>query len=193
MIKSKKGELSMTLEDFVADNLALALYGAKAAGSTTPVVGEALPNPVTVGSLYLLAGQNVSAVTVKDSDSPANTLPSGQYSVNAKHGSIVITDKTTGGPYTEPFKVDYTPGARTEIAMFTQPLTDRWLRFEGVNTQDADREIVIDLYRVSLDPIKDFELIHSELGRIELTGAVLADTRKPSDGDLGQFGRIVLL
>jgi hypothetical protein len=71
------------------------------------VTAEALPNPVTAGSLYLLAKQNVSSVVVKDASGTPKTLPVAQYSLNAKHGSLVINDKTTGGPYVEPFKVDY--------------------------------------------------------------------------------------
>jgi hypothetical protein len=62
LIKTKKGEFACTLEELIAANLSLTLYGATADQGTGTVTAEALPNPVTVGGLYLLAKQNVSSV-----------------------------------------------------------------------------------------------------------------------------------
>ncbi|MGH8572895.1 MAG: hypothetical protein ACREX8_10005 [Gammaproteobacteria bacterium] len=191
LIKTKKGEFACTLEELIAANLSLALYGATADQGTGTVSAEALPNPVTLGSLYLLAKQNVSSVVIQDSSATPKTLPAGQYTVNAKHGSIVINDKTTGGPYVEPFQVDYAYASASVTAMFTQPLPERWVRFEGLNTADSNREVVVDLYRVAINPAKELSLITDELLKFELSGQVLADTQKPAGGALGQFGRIV--
>jgi hypothetical protein len=193
LIKTKKGEFACTLEELIAVNLGLALYGTTTDQVSGTVTAEVLPNPVTLGSLYLLAKQNVSTVVVKDSTATPKTLPAGQYTLNAKHGSLALNDKTTGGPYVEPFKVDYAYGAAQSTAMFTQPLPERWVRFEGLNTADGNREVVIDLYRVAINPAKELSVITDELLKFELSGQVLADTLKPATGDLGQFGRIVLL
>lgn len=191
LITAKKGEFSCTLEEFVAANLELVLYGTTTSTTSGTVTAETLPNPVDVGSLYLLKHQNVSSVVVKDSNS--NILPATQYTVNAKHGSIVINDKTTGGPYTEPFTVDYSYDESRTVAMFTSPLPERWVRFEGLNTADGNREVVIDLYRVAINPAKELSMITDDIMKFELSGQVLADTLKPANGELGQFGRIVLL
>jgi len=193
LIKTKKGEFACTLEELIAVNLSLALYGTTVEQTSGTVTSEALPNPVTAGSLYLLTKQNVSSVVVKDSSATPKTLPAGQYSLNAKHGSLSITDKTTGGPFVEPFKVDYAYGAAQSTALFTQPLPERWVRFEGLNTADSNREVVIDLYRVAINPAKELSIITEDLLKFELSGQVLADTQKSATGDLGQFGRIVLL
>ena len=134
------------------------------------VTGELLPNPVTPGSLYPLTMQNVSAVQIQDSDVTPKTLPVSHYSVNAKHGSLVVLDATSGGPYTEPFTVDYAYGAAQSTAMFTQPLPERWIRFEGLNTADGNREVVIDLYRVAINPAKELSIITDELLKIEQIG-----------------------
>ncbi len=77
--------------------------------------------------------------------------------------------------------------------MFTQPLPERWVRFEGLNTADSNREVVIDLYRVAINPAKELSVITSDLLKFELSGQVLADLTKSASGELGQFGRIVLL
>ncbi|WKB50779.1 hypothetical protein [Eleftheria terrae] len=193
LIKTKKGEFSCTLEELVPGNLALGLYGTTTQQAAGSVAAEALPNPVTPGSLYLLTKQNVSTVVVKDSSSTPKTLPAAQYSVNAKHGSLVVNDKTAGGPYVEPFKVDYAYGVAQVTSMFTQPLPERWVRFEGLNTADGNAEVVIDLYRVAINPAKELSMITDELLKFELSGQVLADTLKPATGELGQFGRLVLL
>lgn len=193
LIKTKKGEFSCTLEELIAINLELALYGTTTTVMPGTVTGELLPNPVTPGSLYPLSMQNVSAVLIQDSDVVPKELSDDQYSVNAKHGSVVIQDATTGGPYVEPFSVDYAYGAANVTAMFTQPLPERWIRFEGLNTANGNREVVIDLYRVAINPAKELSIITDELLKFELSGQVLADLSKPVGGDLGQFGRLVLL
>ena len=193
LIKTKKGEFACTLEELSSGNLALALYGHSTTVAPGTVTGEALPNPVTAGHLYPLAHQNVSAVQIQDSDSPPKPLPATQYQVHARHGSVLILDATTGGPYVEPFTVDYAFGAAQSTAMFTQPLPERWIRFEGLNTADGNREVVIDLYRVAINPAKELSIITDELLKFELSGQVLADLSKPTDGELGQFGRLVLL
>lgn len=193
LIKTKKGEFACTLEELSSGNLALALYGHSTTVAPGTVTGEALPNPVTAGHLYPLAHQNVSAVQIQDSDSPPKPLPATQYQVHARHGSVLILDATTGGPYVEPFTVDYAFGAAQSTAMFTRPLPERWIRFEGLNTADANREVVIDLYRVAINPAKELSIITDELLKFELSGQVLADLSKPTDGELGQFGRLVLL
>ena len=54
-------------------------------------------------------------------------------------------------------------------------------------------QVVIDLYRVAINPAKELSIITEELLKFELSGQVLADTLKSATGDLGQFGRIVLL
>ena len=193
LIKTKKGEFACTLEELIPVNLSLALYGTSVDQTSGTVTAEALPNPVTVGSLYLLAKQNVSSVVVSDASGTPKTLPESQYSLNAKHGSLSINDKTTGGPYVEPFSVDYAYGATQATALFTQPLPERWIRFEGLNAADSNREVVIDLYRVAINPAKDLSVIGTELLKLELSGQVLADTFKSVSGELGQFGRVVML
>lgn len=193
LIKSKKGEFACTLEELIATNLELALYGTTTTVTSGTVTAESLPNPVTIGSLYPLAFQNVSAVQVRDSAGTPKTLPATQYTLNAKHGSLAMLDVTAGGPYTQPFKVDYAYGAAKSTAMFTQPLPERWIRFEGLNTADGNREVVIDLYRVAINPAKELSVITDELLKFELSGQVLADLTKPANGQLGQFGRLVLL
>ncbi len=195
LITAKKAAFDCTLEELLPSNLALALYGtSNTVTGGTPVVGEALPSAPVLGSLYLLKGQNVTAVSIKDSTPTTPlTLPPAGYTVNGPGGSIVFNDITTGGPYVQPFKVSYTPGASTNVAMFTQPLPERWVRFEGLNTANGNSPVIIDLYRVSILPTKALDMISNALMSFDLTGETLADMTKSADATLGMFGRMITM
>lgn len=192
LIKSKDGEFSCTLEDFSVENLELSLYGTTTSSTGGTVTAEALPTGIVAGETRLLANPFVSNVVIKDSDSPANTLPATQYSVQANQGAITFADITTGGPYVQPFKVDYTYGSRKSVAMFRSAQPEVWLRFDGVNTADANKPVILDLYRVAINPTKDLSMIADDLQKFELSGRVLADLTKVNDATLGQFGRLIV-
>lgn len=192
LIKSKDGEFSCTLEDLSAENLELSLFGVTSSVIAGTVTAEALPSGIAVGETRLLARQFVSSVVVTDSSGTPKTLPSAQYTVHAAQGAITFNDITTGGPYVQPFKVDYSYGAAKTTAMFRSAQPEVWLRFDGINTADGNKPVIVDLYRVAINPTKDLSLISDELQRFELSGRVLADVTKPSDGSLGQFGRLIL-
>lgn len=192
LIKSKDGEMNCTLEDFSVENIELSLYGQTASITGATVTGETLPTGILAGETRLLANQFISAVTVKDSSGTSKTLPATQYTVHANQGAITFNDIATGGPYVQPFKVDYTYGTARRSAMFKSAKPELWLRFDGINTADNNKPVVVDLYRVAINPTKDFSLISDDLQRFELSGRVLADTTKPEAGPLGLFGRIIM-
>ena len=95
--------------------------------------------------------------------------------------------------FTAPFKAAYTYGAVTDIGIFTQPLPERFLRLEGINTAASNAKVLVELYRVGFNPLKKFDFISNDLNKFELDGSLLADATKPYDAVLGQFGRIVLI
>ena len=190
MIKSKSASISLAIEEFTKENLALALYGTHVATTggtvTDEPVGGATP---VVGDRYFLAHPKVSALVVKDSAGTPATLALGtQYTADADFGAIQFLD-TTG--LTAPFKASYTFGDVSEIGIFTQPLPERYLRLEGLNTAQGNAKVLVELYRVAFDPLKELALISNEYNKFEMEGSLLADSTKPYDAVLGQFGRIV--
>ncbi len=193
LIKSKKGEFSCTLEELRPVNLELALYGTTKKITSGSVTSEALPNPIEKDKLYLLEYQNVSSVVINDSTpTPPQTLQASEYTVNEKYGSVIIHDISSSS-YVEPLLVNYSYGDYQSTVMFTKPLPERWIRFEGLNTVDSNREVIIDFYRVAMNPANEFSVITEELLKFDITGQALADTLKPVDGMFGQFGHIILL
>jgi hypothetical protein len=192
IIKSKDGEFSCALEDLSTENLELSLYGTTATVTSGSVTGETLPTGIAANETRLLANQFISSVVIKDSTGTPKTLPASQYTVHANQGAITFNDITTGGPYTQPFKVDYAYGSAKRTAMFKSAQPEVWLRFDGINTADGNKPVIIDLYRVAIQPTKDLSLISEDLQKFELSGRVLADLTKPETGTLGRFGRMIV-
>ena len=190
MIKSKSATINLAIEEFTKENLALALYGTQVAttgGSVTdePVGGVA---PV-VGDRYFLAHPKVSTLIVKDTAGTPATLTLGtHYTADTDFGAIQFLDTAT---FTAPFKASYAFGDVAEIGIFTQPLPERFLRLEGMNTAQGNAPVLVELYRVAFDPLKELALISNEYNKFELEGSLLADSTKAYDAVLGQFGRIV--
>lgn len=190
MIKSKSATINLSIEEFTKENLALALYGTHVAttgGSVTnELVGGAAP---VIGDRYFLAHPKVSALVVKDSAGTPATLTLGtHYTADTDFGALQFLD-TTG--LTAPFKASYAFGDVSEIGIFTQPLPERYLRLEGLNTAQGNAKVLVELYRVAFDPLKELALISNEYNKFDMEGSLLADSTKPYDAVLGQFGRIV--
>lgn len=191
IVTSKDGEFSCTFESFDRANLELSLYGVTNEVAADAAVSEALPSGIMIGELRTLAHPFVDpeSVVVTDSAGVPVTVPGTKYVIHANQGAISFSDVSG---YTQPFKVSYDYGAASEVAMFRAAQPEVWLRFDGVNTADANKPVVVDLYRVAVNPTKDLSLISDDIQKFELTGKVLADTGRAADGDLGQFGRIIL-
>lgn len=190
MIKSKSATINLSIEEFTKENLALALYGthvATASGTVTDEpIGGAIP---VVGDRYFLAHPKVSTLILKDSTGTPATLTLGtHYTADTDFGAIQFLD-TTG--LTAPYKASYAFGDVSEIGIFTQPLPERYLRLEGLNTAQGNAKVLVELYRVAFDPLKELALISTEYNKFDLEGSLLADSTKPYDAVLGQFGRIV--
>ena len=128
---------------------------------------------------------------VTDSAGTPATLTLGtHYTADTDFGAVQFLDLTG---FTAPFKAAYAHGIATEIGIFTQPLQERYLRLEGLNTAQGNAKVLVELYRVAFDPLKNLDLISNDFNKFELEGSLLADASKPIDAILGQFGRIVLV
>jgi len=192
MVKQKNGTVKLTTEEFTSENLALALYGAFAAVTSGTVATETISATApTLGDRYFLAHQKVSTVVITDSAATPATLAAGtNYTVDEGFGAVTFLNVTG---FTAPLKAAYAFGAVTDISMFTAPLPERYLRLEGINTSDSNKRVMVELYRVAFDPLKNLDLITNDLNKFELEGSLLADSTKAYDAVMGQFGRITMI
>jgi hypothetical protein len=170
--------------------LALALYGADSSISGSTVTNEVFPT-VAVGDYVKTAKQDLSSIVIKDSaGSPATLVLDTDYQItSAKHGTVKFLSL---GSYTQPFKINYTYATTTNVNMFTAGFTDRWVKFDGLNTVDSNKPCLIELYKVNFDPVAQLDLINDDIMKFELSGGALYDSTKEGDATLGQFGRLVL-
>lgn len=190
-------EFSATLKSWDPETLALvtrAQVQQVTAGSA--VTNEAAPTGLAVGDAVLFkTGYNASAVTITDSTGSPKTLVLGtNYELLRGGAGYRLLDLTTGGPYVQPFKAAYTPGAYQAITMLTAADQEWWLHFSGLNVANPARPFVLaDFYRGKFNPAESLPLITAdELGKLTATGTLLADTSKTTGGQYGQFGRIVV-
>ena len=197
MVKQKSATVNLTIEEFTKENLSLALYGNYRVGAAGSVSNETLGGEAPmVGERYFLAHPKIDDLVVLDSSATPATLIEGlDYTADTDFGAVQFLRLNDGGtpavPYLAPLKASYTFGVTTEIGIFTQALPERFLRLEGINTADGNARVLVELYRVAFDPLKEISFISNEYNKFEMEGSLLADASKPIDATLGQFGRIV--
>lgn len=188
MTKTRGGTLQLKGDEFNSKNFALAVIGKiidVVAGD--PVSGFVLPTGLVVGDIVAVPAKNISGVTVKDSTGTPKTLTlNTNYTIDALSGEITIIDITTGGPFTQPLKADYTPGAHRAIGAFQDTQQEYFIRLKGINTDTGERGIC-DVYRLKLNPTKALDLINSDYLDWDLDCSVLADLTRLTTDPGGQF------
>jgi len=189
-IKSKAASITAKLDEYTKENLALGLYGTAVTTAGASVTAEVLPSALVVGNYARLKYPEVSAVVVKDSaGSPATLTLGTHYEIaSANHGTLKILNLAA---FVQPFKVDYTYGAHDRVAMFLADPDELFVRFEGVNTADGNKPVLLELYRVLFDPLKELASISDDLGALDLSGSALYDATRVADTVLGQFGQFI--
>lgn len=189
LVTGNKAELELTLENFTKENLKLLLYGTSTNVAGSTITNESLGTR-TVGDIVALAHPLTSALSVHDSTgSPLTLTLNTDYSVDLGGGMIKILNLSG---YVQPFKVNYTYATSDIVPAFkagTQ--VERYLKFTGLNTANANNLSYFDLYRVVFDPVADLDIINDELAQFQLKGNVLYDSTRGADATLGGFGRII--
>lgn len=182
-----KANLSMTLESFDADNMALALRGGSTnvAGSTvTGVAGK-----VALGMIMALKHIGVSALTIKKGATTliefvagTATAADGQwdYKVNADSGSIMWAKvpKTAALVTGDDVTSDYTFASQVRVDALTTAAQEKYVRFEGLNTADDNKPVVVEVFRFLTDPLKKLDLIGNAVGQMPISGSILQDANK---------------
>ena len=189
LTKTQSGSLQIVIDEFNADNFSLATRGVKTSvTSVTPVIGYSLPPLVALGDKVIVPSKNISAVTIRDSTpTTPKVVPPASYTVDAFTGEITFVDLTTGGPYVQPFRADYTPGAHTVIGAFKGATNQEYyIRLTGINTDTGARG-VHDTFRVRIPPAKVLDLISNDYLDFDFDGVVLADLTRQSTDPEGQF------
>ena len=179
---------SITVENWNAKNLAEATRGDDVLIPAGAAVGEEIKGfPGRVTSLRYI---DVSAVVVKQGGTALTLYTDGtvpwDYKLNPAAGSIMLNDgvlmdqdgyspASPLDPEGDELTVDYQYAEQYLVGAMTRPITDNWLRFEGLNTIESNSPVVVDVFRFSNDPLKELALLSDTFGQFVIEGSVLKD------------------
>lgn len=191
------GTVNLTAHQMDLENLATFLRGtvteipaSGTASDTYSIPSAATGDVIFLPHVNILTGTG-HTFTIQDSKSTPVSLTEGtHYRIDVRFGKIEILALPTG--ITFPLVVTYKHGTASQMAMLTTQAPVISLTYSGVNLAEGNSPVRVDLYRVSLNPIEELQLISSDaVGEASISGAMEADTTKPRGGALGQMGRIL--
>jgi hypothetical protein len=76
--------------------------------------------------------------------------------------------------------VDFAYEQHNKVDALTIASMERYLRFEGLNTADGNRPVVIEVFKFQTDPLKELLLINETITGFDLEGNVLSDSLQTS-------------
>lgn len=169
------------LANMAAAGTALAGAGVTV-GTTTTLTFAATPATATVGKKCAIQG-------VAGAD--AALLNKKSFTILSKTGTTVVIDADTSGKTitigtglvafdSDALQVDYTYEAQYRVDALTEGSRERFLRFEGLNTADSNRPVVVEIYKFQTDVLAELALINESIQGFELQGSALADSLQTS-------------
>ncbi|AEH21871.1 VHS1058 protein [Vibrio phage 1] len=180
--------VSMTVENFIQENLALGLYGSTATEAAKTDITQD-PKARLLGTVEALDGINVANLVVSDAvSSPSITYLEGKnYRLNKDAGSIywMTEEEQTKAGAANVISAASTVAAKYDLGeqkilqgLETSNAPVRALRFEGLNTVENNAPVVVEIYKFETAPLAEYALINEEISNIELTGNALADNTR---------------
>lgn len=184
LVTETKVGFSAILENFTAYTLGIAERGLVtdvASGSVTAVDGI-----THLGKIIPFEHIKVSNVVIKKGATPLvewiDEVTAYDYRLNEDAGSfeIAAVPDTVGLVEDDPITWDYDYEAQKTVDSITEAAIDYYLRFEGLNTVDGDNPVVVEMFKMSPDVLKELSLVSDEIQQITLEGNVLSDGLRTS-------------
>lgn len=187
-ITKREGELSLKIDSFKR-NLGLITHSNPQNLDEGTVTDELITGPRPAGAIVTLKHPFVSEVQIKDSSAQPVTLVEGQHFQHSTLGSVRLLNVAN---LTWPLKVAYKHGALTSTGIMSAGVREYEVRLELVNADNDNDLVLIELWRVSSEPIDKLQLIADDSTPFELKLPLLADLSKPTNDKFGQLGKITL-
>lgn len=188
LVIGKEASFDFTLMELSKENLSLALYGKSSTIASGSVTAEVLPADLVAGDRVALKYPKVSTVVITDSTATPVTLDPAKYVVDADYGAITLLDVTA---VVQPLHVAYTHAALENVSVFTAAQSEVFIRYEGINLAENGAPVIVELYKVNTEPLKELALITTKFAETAINSTVLLDSARPVDDEIGQFGRIL--
>lgn len=185
--RGKTATLNITFDEWLPQNIALAIWASKLAVTGSTVTGETFPAGLVANDYIKLDHPFISSLVITDSAGTPATLPAGNYRVESPNSGLI--QLLNPGSLVQPFKAAYTYASRTSFTMFTASPPERYILLDGINTE-TNEPVIVTLYRCKFDPVSELAFINDEYGNFSLSGSVLYDVVNAANSNLGGFGRI---
>lgn len=165
---------------------------AVAVGNPTVFTYASTPALAVVGARQLITGlTGADAALVNGKAFEITVVSPTQVSVNVDTTGKTIT---LGTPLSffdgQPLTVDYSFAGQHLVQAMTQPLREFFLRFEGLNTADGGKPVIVEVFKVQLSAAKELELISDTVQNLTMEGSMLND---PLQATGSKFFREILL
>lgn len=182
--------LSATVRQLDTAALAEGLYGEATEIATGAVSAEEI-GAVAAGDVIKLDYGGVSALVIKDS-TPV-VIDAEHYVLDPRFGSVEFVSLPSSPAPTMPLTAAYSYAGGRQVNFMTKAAPTMQFRYEGVNLAEGNAPVIVEIYKLSTDPLSELALITdgTELAGMTLTCPVLIDSSKPAGGALGQFGRFI--
>lgn len=205
IITSQTATINASFDQFDAENLSSILNGvaiAKTGGVAVVAASQGSAASFKPGDMIVLrddSGQehfNVTNVVLTAGSGPGTPLVLGtDYELDAKAGAVTFLDLAG---LTGDIKADFKPGDYVIANILTKNTVNKALRYIGLNIAEVDAggepdRVVVDLFKVQMDPTSDLQLINEEFASFPVTGTALVDSNRSASGELGQFGAIRII
>jgi len=191
---SKTATLAMVLHSLHMENLELTLYSKAITSEGGTVTGEPLQEGLEAGDRFALKNPSVSDLVLTDASGQPLDETAYRLRNDGYYGDGEILELPTPAP-DQPFSAAYSYGPSRAVGLFTAPQPVVALRYRGINLAEGGAPVLVELYKIATDPLQELALITdgNEVAGMPLNGGILLDSSRPSDGPLGQYGRIVQL
>ena len=171
---------AVTMHDFSAENLALALRGAKSTQTAGAVTDE-------LHSTAGTAGEFIPLDFIRDPDvAPVVTSQDGVTTYDAgtdydvENNGIVITSGSAIG--NGGVSVDYTKDISETMEALTDAGQEYEIYFNGLNEAQSGSLVEIRMYRVKFSPAQGLSFIGDEFGELSVDFEILSDSSKTGAG-----------
>lgn len=185
VITGASGSISSTWHNFSVENLAL-LLGAQPVDEPFSFNEQfALPDGIVKGDIIALPHTTVFNVSINGLERDTD------YVVDRQFGTIefLVT------PESSSLTAEYEHLFNQWLPFFSAQAQEFYLRFQGVNLAEDSSPVLLEIYRVSVDPLAALEMISSgnDIAGLEMTSLILPDFNQQNKSPLNYFGHLQMV
>lgn len=167
---SKKLKVTMTLDSFDDENIALAMHGNITEDEGTGTFTKELVGPFAKNLSYIFGNVGYAITSITDAED--TVVPASDYTVD-KDGTVAFKDPSS---YVAPLTVVGNKAASTSVSLMGAGPQTLALVVNGMNTVKDNSPVVIKISRLSFDPANGgIDIFGKDLGKMTITGEALYD------------------